>query len=777
MFNKKLIVLFLSLVLVVGFNSIHASNFSKDNCDIILTYQVGSKQYYVGNTHLEMDSEPEIKDSRIFLVIRFVLQHIPGTTLDWNGTERKVSIKTPSGKWIKLWIGNTKAEVDGKVVEIDPENPGQIAPYIKDNRTKLPMRFIGEQLNAKINWIGASRSVVLTLYDSFSCDTTLLEGCISKWSEAPNEQYQLYFHKNCDLTKESVPFFISKSLKSKTDQLDLVQYLKLKTATRRLNTKIWVTRSGEIKSWDPIPDSVEPPPEPKPPEPPAVCCDYQLFQVSQPIRSLKAGESNFYVFMLRNKCPKESKNISFQFSPISNITSISPNQLSVPPTQELMFTVFFTMPLNGVAGSQVFFSFKLTSDCSDKVEHSFTIQCDSPEVPPEPSSKKGRIIGTVSGTCNPGVTITIYDSNKGVVVWTGSTDINGYYESSSLNNCTLKCPGNYKVVPSKKNYAFSDSSKVVTFSVEDCCDPESPIAKVKKADFIGKTTADPGRIIASLGKNCHDATATVMNLSNPKEEALNLEANIKGSCDTGCNMIYGDTYRITPKKEGFHFEPEYKDVTILESCPDGITRVSFDAIESLPACCNWTFRLIPGVDQEKFILSPGETRIIELYEIANNCEEGEKEIKFAISWPKDGKIISISPTIFTLIPKQRKTIIITIKMPESAKPDESIFFPFTIIPKDCEKRDSQIVAFCKGWQCKESSLTLKVLKIDQRAGWVEGIRTVFGSPVRIYFETKSSYWSKLSFDRCFEICYDERNDSSGKLIKWGLDYREIPCPQ
>jgi hypothetical protein len=663
MFSKKIYAIFLSLLFIFSLKPINTTGFNAENCDIILKYIVGSKQYYVGDAIMEMDSEPEIKDSRMFLVIRFVLQNIPGTTLDWNGSERKITIKTPNGKSIKLWIGNPKAEVNGKLLDIDPENPGNIAPYIKDGRTKVPMRFVGEQLNARIDWISATSTVILTLFDTFNCDTTLLEGCISKWTEAPDDHYQIYFHKNCEVTKESVPYLIPKSLKSKTDKIDLSEFFQLKSAITKLMIKIWVTRSGKVRSWDPIPDSKEPPP-PEPPDP----------------------------------------------------------------------------------------------------------------KPPEPPIKKGRIIGTITGTCNPGVSVTIYDSSKGEVTWSGQTDINGYFETSTVDNCILKCPGVYKVVPSKQKYAFTESSQLVTFKENDCCDPLKPKSTIKKVNFKGVTTAGPGRIIASLGRESSRAITTFNNLSNPNAEILTIDTNIKGSCDTGCNVVFGDTYRVTPKNDGFRYEPAFIDVTVLESCPDGIIRVSFDAIEVPSSCCDWQFRIIPGVDPEKLVLSPGETRIIEIYEIVNNCNEGENDLKFAISWPKDGKIVSISPAIFTLVPKQRKTLIITIKMPEECKADEAIFFPFTIIPNDCIRRDAHLLAYCKAWNCNASTISMSVYRINQIDGWLEGDKFGTNELIRIYFKIGDPFWKKLFLTKCYQICYDERNNSSGKLIKWGLDYRVVECP-
>lgn len=775
---KKFFALFLSVVFFFSLVPLlHISGFSEDNCEIILQYTVGQKQYLVGDKSLMMDSEPEIKDSRMHLVIRFVLQNIPGTKLDWDGVERKITIRTQVGNVIKLWIGNPKAEVNGKLVDIDPENPGKIAPYIKDGRTKVPMRFVGEQLNARIDWISATSTVILTLFDTFNCDTTMLEGCISKWTEAPNNLYQIYFHKLCDLTKESVPYMISKTLKSKTDQMDLAEYFQLKSATKNLNTRIWVTLSGKVLSWDPIPGPTEPPTDPKPPEPPDACCNYQLSLESQPIAFLNGGESSFYEFILRNHCSEGSKSISFQFAPISNISSINPKQLVLPAKQEIKFKVFFTMPLLALKGTKVKFTFKIEPDCSEKVEQSFMILCDTPHAPPEPEGKKGRILGTITGTCNPGVTVTIHDAATGKVVWTDQTDSEGKYDTSPTKECILKCPGSYKVIPSKEKYIFTEASKIVTFTENDCCNPESIKLKAKVADFTAETTAKPGRIIAHLGQKCNGAVVTIVNVSNPLQEKITLEANIKGSCDTGCSMIYGDTYRVTPKSNKFKFNPSVVEVKIKDSCPDAITHVSFEATDIPPSCCDWEFRVKSGQFGGKWTLFPGDSETIEVYEIKNNCAN---KLNFKITWPEDGKISWISPTLFSLEPNERQTLSIKITMPKNCEDDKAVFFPFYIATNDCEKTH-QIVAFCKKWQCNDKSVILKVQAIDQRVGWVDGILQLpilkcSGVKVRIYFQIKSDYWKKLEVGKCFEICYEEKNDASGELIKWGIDYRLVNCP-
>lgn len=966
MLYKRICSIFLTLVFVCSLmpSSSSGQRVNQNDCTIILKYTIGNKQYFVNDVPFEMETEPEIKDSRTFLVITYVVKHIPGATIDWTANERKITIKTPLGKIIKLWIDNPKAEVDGKMVDIDPDNPGKAAPYIRNSRTKVPMRFVGNHLNAKIDWIASTSMIVLTIQDIATCGCSWLEGCIVQWTEAPNNQYQLSFVQNCDKKSTLERYLIDKNVKSTTTQLDLTEYLKKSPKPPYPTTRICLNQFRKILKWDPGTDpGTNPPPSDKkgqiviqvPKEfyygtviqiidqasedekiyavnssgtcytgcelicgntyiiepinhkvlftPPTrtvtikkccpieyeevtfdarenTCCDYKLFQLSVPILSLKPDVSEFYVFMLRNTCPPDSKNISFQITPISNITNINPKQLVLLPGQELTFKVSFTMPKDCPGNTKVTFSFKMETDCGKKEEQSFMIQCDSPEAPPEPtykwicgcfskhetvaeggtkiwfnancneatekwkgylipkdlkdqnlnlliseyvvkypikkykslcielyvdengsvknwkatpekypdcckpSAKKGRIVGNIQGTCNPGVTVTIYDGAKGDIVWIGQTDNKGYYETSPADACILKCPGTYKVVPSKEKYAFRESSKLVTFTEDDCCgsDPVNP--QYKRADFIGETTADPGRIIANLDRRCVGVSTTFVNLSNPKVDVLTVEANIKGNCDTDCKVIFGDTYRVTPKNEKFRFIPEFIDVTVLESCPNGIIRISFDATEIPSSCCDYQFRVNPDAPQEFLAIAPGEIKTIEMYEIINTCRENGNELNFLIRLPEDRKINSISPTIFKLRPSERKSLKITIKMPEDSHYGDVVTFPFTIQPIGCEEKAVHFVVYCKIKKCEKTSANVKVLEIDMRTGVLsgkkmaespEGKKVIFASPITIHFEIDDDYWKRITVNHCYEICFEEKNDSGGKAIKWGLDYREIEC--
>ncbi|MCK5743841.1 MAG: copper amine oxidase N-terminal domain-containing protein [Caldisericia bacterium] len=129
--------------------------------------------YYVDDIEKgPMGTPPVIEKSRIFLVVRYITQEIPGTTIDWIQAGKKVIITTSGGKRIELQIGNKDAVIDGKKVQIDPDNP-DVVPFITAGRTHCPMRFMAEQLGATgeddIKWFPETETVEIR-FDIPDCE-------------------------------------------------------------------------------------------------------------------------------------------------------------------------------------------------------------------------------------------------------------------------------------------------------------------------------------------------------------------------------------------------------------------------------------------------------------------------------------------------------------------------------------------------------------------------------------------------------------------------------
>lgn len=192
------------------------------DCTLRLSFQIG-KTYYWKNGQIKgvapdttpaMGTAPEIKKGKTFLIIRYITSQVDATLEYWKkgspqnkSKQDQVRIVTKQGKTIDLWIGNPMAKINGVSVSIDPtDSTGQIAPYIKGKGyTMLPLRFVGDNLGAKINWISSSTTAELIFTD---------EECLKKccdFSVEPTEQISL-----CPGEEKSVNLAVKNLCQGKT---------------------------------------------------------------------------------------------------------------------------------------------------------------------------------------------------------------------------------------------------------------------------------------------------------------------------------------------------------------------------------------------------------------------------------------------------------------------------------------------------------------------------------------------------------------------------------
>lgn len=120
--------------------------------EMILT--IGERPAYVFGTIIVNDVAPVALNNRTMLPIRFVVENLSGT-VDWNAETRTVTINK-DGINIKITIDDNIAYVNGEAVELD------VAAFAENNRTYLPLRFVAENLNANVEWVPATKSVVIT---------------------------------------------------------------------------------------------------------------------------------------------------------------------------------------------------------------------------------------------------------------------------------------------------------------------------------------------------------------------------------------------------------------------------------------------------------------------------------------------------------------------------------------------------------------------------------------------------------------------------------------
>lgn len=117
---------------------------------------IGDKEVFVDNNSVMNDVAPVISNGRTMLPSRFVAEAL-GAQVEWDETERKVTI-TGNEKTIELYIGSRYAYVNGFQKMLETE------PFIENDRTFTPIRFISELLGADVNWNETTRTVTITKY-------------------------------------------------------------------------------------------------------------------------------------------------------------------------------------------------------------------------------------------------------------------------------------------------------------------------------------------------------------------------------------------------------------------------------------------------------------------------------------------------------------------------------------------------------------------------------------------------------------------------------------
>lgn len=103
---------------------------------------------------IDFDTPPYIDaHNRTMVPIRFVAEEL-GSQVFWDAEEKLVTI-TGGNRIILLWIGHQVARVNGMDETLDT------VPVVKDGRTMVPLRFVGESLGVQVGWDGPSRTVTI----------------------------------------------------------------------------------------------------------------------------------------------------------------------------------------------------------------------------------------------------------------------------------------------------------------------------------------------------------------------------------------------------------------------------------------------------------------------------------------------------------------------------------------------------------------------------------------------------------------------------------------
>jgi hypothetical protein len=93
------------------------------------------------------------KNSRTMIPIRFVSEQL-GAKVEWNKQTQEVVV-SQADKIIKLKIGEKQVSLNGTAKQLDT------AAVVKEGRTYIPLRFVGEALGAQVQWDPKGRTAYI----------------------------------------------------------------------------------------------------------------------------------------------------------------------------------------------------------------------------------------------------------------------------------------------------------------------------------------------------------------------------------------------------------------------------------------------------------------------------------------------------------------------------------------------------------------------------------------------------------------------------------------
>lgn len=99
------------------------------------------------------NTAPILVTGRTMVPIRAVVEAMGGN-IGWDGNTKNITLEARSNK-VEMWLEKTDINVNGTSKKMD------VSPILKNERTFLPIRFVAENLNCKVDWINSTKEIVI----------------------------------------------------------------------------------------------------------------------------------------------------------------------------------------------------------------------------------------------------------------------------------------------------------------------------------------------------------------------------------------------------------------------------------------------------------------------------------------------------------------------------------------------------------------------------------------------------------------------------------------
>lgn len=110
---------------------------------------------YIDGEQVEFDTPPVLLNDRTMVPMRAIFEKL-GATVKWNDEFMRAEGLFENGRHIMLYIDKNTAYVDGELKILDAK------PYLQNDRTMIPLRFVAEGSGAAVKWEDETQSVYIT---------------------------------------------------------------------------------------------------------------------------------------------------------------------------------------------------------------------------------------------------------------------------------------------------------------------------------------------------------------------------------------------------------------------------------------------------------------------------------------------------------------------------------------------------------------------------------------------------------------------------------------
>lgn len=204
--------------------SLLTTAFAADSISVILN-----------GSQMEFETSPEIVNDITFVPLRAIAEALD-STVTWIDESKSINISKGDTTTI-LSIGNTEVK---KLISDKAEVTAiEAAPYIKDDLTMVPLRFISESFGMDVDWNGATQTVTIDDTESSAQTSAIPIENISYYSEFQSvPDFGACFGYKADSLNEGLFFYDETKEDDRKKYIDLLESLGFEQIDNMVNNQV-----------------------------------------------------------------------------------------------------------------------------------------------------------------------------------------------------------------------------------------------------------------------------------------------------------------------------------------------------------------------------------------------------------------------------------------------------------------------------------------------------------------------------------------------------------